>query len=142
MSKQSRIRHAARKKKEKKKRRAMSTTDRLPDSPGLISRMSQHHLDVLQNIEAIVVQSWREDPSIDDGVAYRALRAAMNGQPSDDESSRAIADGLMEVRRLRADVPDRVWRDALLTVAQSVRRHSACRAGETAYLRFAAPYLP
>ena len=140
MSRQSRIKQVQKRKAMKKRRPKNVPVQRL-GSGKLLRRMSRNYLDVLENIEAVLVACWRHDPSIDDAVAHQALRAAMRDKPPAEDSARAIVEGLAEMRLLREDVSDQVWRDSLLTVAQSVQRHSLCLPGEMTYLRFVSPFI-
>jgi len=102
----------------------------------LLKRMTREHLDVLQNIESIFTSAYHEDGSIDDCVIAEALKAAIRGEEPVSARAQSISDDLDQVRTLRADVTDDVWRDALKTVLQSVRRHSDLRPGEREYLDF------
>jgi len=144
MSQQSRLKHMHKKKGEKKarRRRAMAVDRHPRDSDRRMRHMSRRHLDVLQNTAFALVRSWREDPSVDDGVVHRALRAAMKGERPQEPNARAITEDLASIRQWRDDVAERVWHDALLTVDESVRRHSLCRPGEREYRRFVAPFVP
>ena len=111
----------------------------------LLRRMPEEHPDLLQNIEFFLVQAWRDDPRVDDEAADTALRLALAGESPDsakDPQVRRILIALGAVWELRDDLTDDVWHDALLTVKQSVRRHSTCRPGERRYLHFAAPFVP
>ena len=140
MSRQSRVRQVH-KRKAMKKRRARDVPVQRPGSGKLLKRVTRDYVDVLQNIEAILVTSWQDDPSIDDAVVHRALRAAIRDKSPADERVRGIVEELAQMRLLRTDVPADVWRDTLLTVAQSVQRHSLCRPGEMTYLRFVSPFI-
>jgi hypothetical protein len=116
-------------------------------SPGqLLKRMPQEHSDVLQNIEFMLAQNWREDPRVDDAVLDTALELALTAstddQPIADSRVAHVLATLGGIRDMRADVPDDVWHDCLLTVRQSVRRHSSCRPGERGYLEFVSPFVP
>ena len=102
----------------------------------LLKRMTREHLDVLQNIESIFISAYHEDGSIDDRVIAEALKAAIRGEEPVSTRAQVVSDDLDQVRTLRADVTDDVWRDALKTVLQSVRRHSDLRPGEREYLDF------
>ena len=48
---------------------------------------------------------------------------------------------LRAMRQLREDLTDDVWREALRVVADSVKRHSDFRPGETSYLSFAGQFV-
>lgn len=102
----------------------------------LLRRMTRDHLDVLQNIESIFISAYHEDGSIDDCVIAEVLKVAIRGEEPVSARAQWISDDLDEVRNLRADVTDDIWRDGLKTVLQSVRRHSDLRPGEREYLDF------
>jgi hypothetical protein len=108
---------------------------------GRLKHMARNHEDVMQNIEFLLVTSWREDPSIDDRIASQALRAAIAGKETDDPQAAELLDGLRQIRAMREDVTEPVWRGALRVVDDSVHRHSSCRPGETEYLRFASQFI-
>jgi hypothetical protein len=139
--------HAEEMRKERMRKRAKGIPHLPPaESPSkLLRRMPEEHPDVLQNIEFSVVQAWRDDPRVDDAAADTALRLALADESVDsakDAQVRRILIALEAMRDLRSDIADEVWRDALLTVKQSVRRHSACQPGERRYLHFTAPFVP
>ncbi len=48
---------------------------------------------------------------------------------------------LRAMRENREDITDDVWREALHVVADSVKRHSELRPGETSYLSFASRFV-
>ena len=102
----------------------------------LLKRMPRDHLDVLQNIEFVLITGYRDDRSIDDRIVAHALEAAINDNVPDDPRSVSLNDGLENIRELRSDISDDIWRDALRTVLQSVHRHSSRRPGARDYLDF------
>ena len=57
------------------------------------------------------------------------------------DAVRSIHEDLDEVRNFRADVPDKIWRDGLRTVLQSVQRHSNLMPGEREYLDFVSDFV-
>jgi len=137
--------------KRKRKLRKMDNIRRmaLKGSSGLMSgahklmkRMSRDHLDVLQNIEFALITCYRDDHSIDDRFVADALQAVINDTIPEDPHAKTLNDALENIRLLRSDVPDDVWRDGLRTVLQSVHRHSDRRPGATGYLDFASDFLP
>ena len=136
MSKQSRLRRAHKKKQAKNVPGATSLA-----STALTRRMSQDHLDVLQNIEAILVTAWRRNAEIDDADVDAALRAAMKEEIPSEPHPAAMAYELAQVREMRSDVTVRVWQDALRVVRASVHLHSARQPGDRAYLRFVSPFV-
>jgi hypothetical protein len=102
----------------------------------LLRRMTREHLDVLENIESVFVSAYHEDGSIDDRLIAEVLKAAIRDEEPVSARAQWISDDLDEVRHLRPDVTDDIWRDGLKTVLQSVRRHSNLRPGEREYLDF------
>jgi hypothetical protein len=114
-------------------------------SSKLLRRMPEEYPDVLENIEFCLVQAWRDDPQVDDAAADGALRRALAGESADstknDQIGRALT-ALEAMRHLRGEITDDVWRDCLLTVKQSVHRHSSCAPGERKYLHFVSPFVP
>ena len=45
-------------------------------------------------------------------------------------------------RGVRGDTPDKVWRDGLRVICDSVRLHSSFRPGDRGYLNFVSPFVP
>ena len=129
----------------KRKRRGQSVRERISQQKfgpeKLMKRMARDHLDVLENIEFVLVTRYREEGDIDDAAAARALQAVMNENLPLDPVSMSLAEALTEIREFRSDVSDEIWRDGLLTVLQSVQRHSRLRPGETEYLDFVSQFI-
>ena len=107
----------------------------------LLRRMTRDHQDVLQNIEFSLVTGHREDPTIDDPIIADALKAATHSYVPQDTRAQSLTEDLEQMRQLRRDVSDDVWRDGLRTVLQSVHRHSALRPGSRAYLDFVSDFV-
>jgi len=108
----------------------------------LLKRMTRDHPDVLQNIEFALVSIYRNDRSIDDRIVADVLKAAIHGNEPEDERAQSLSEGLKEIRRLRSDTSDDIWRDGLRTVLQSVHTHSSLRPGATGYLDFVSDFVP
>jgi len=124
--------------------RLMSLQGGMKEAPGsgkLLKRMTRDHQDLLQNIEFVFISRYREDQRIDDRIVADALKAALHGETADDALAESLNKGLEEIRLFRSDVPDDIWRDGLLTVMQSVRRHSRLRPGEREYLDFVGHFI-
>jgi hypothetical protein len=139
--------HAEEMRRERLRKRAKGIPHLPPaESPSkLLRRMPEEHPDVLENIEFWLVRAWRDDPRVDDAAADTALRLTLAGEWVDstkDAQVWRILTALEAMREVRGDISDEVWRDALLTVKQSVRRHSTCRPGERRYLHFTASFVP
>jgi hypothetical protein len=124
--------------------RLMSLHSGMGEAPGsgkLLKRMTRDHQDVLQNIEFVLVSAYRDDHSIDDRIVAAALRAAIHGDVPEDARAQSLNEGLEEIRELRSDTSDEIWRDGLRTVLQSVHRHSDLRLGEREYLDFVCDFV-
>ena len=107
----------------------------------LLRRMTRDHVDVLQNIEMTLISAYEKDGSIYDRIIAEVLQAAINDEIPDGARAQSIQEDLDEMRDLRADVPDKIWRDGLRTVLQSVQRHSNLRPGERNYLDFVSDFI-
>ena len=116
-------------------------TKEAPGSGKLLKRMTRDHQDVLENIEFILVSGYRDDGRIDDRIIAVALKAAISGDMAEDALAESLNKGLEEIRRLRSDISDDIWRDGLRTVLQSVQRHSSLRPGEREYLDFVSDFI-
>jgi len=106
-----------------------------------MKRMARDHLDILQNIEFALVSRYRNDRSIDDRIVADALRAAILGTAPEDIRAQSLNEGLEDIREIRSDVSDDIWRDGLRTVLQSVHRHSSLIPGSRGYLDFVSDYI-
>jgi len=102
----------------------------------IFKRMTRNHLDVLQNIEFSIVSTCRGHRDIDDKIISSALRAAIAGDEPADELSALLTKDLANIRRMRADVPDKIWTNGLKVVLESVHNHSNTRPGDRDYLTF------
>jgi len=106
-----------------------------------MKHMARYHLDMLQNIEFTILSRYRSDRSIDDRIVADALRAVILDTEPEDTRAQSLNESLEDIRELRPDIPDDVWRDGLLTVLQSVHRHSSLKSGSRAYLDFASDFI-
>ena len=116
-------------------------TKEAPGSGKLLKHMTRDHHDLLQNIEFILISGYREDGSIDDRIISDALIAAISGDTAEYALAESLNEDLEEMRLLRSDVSDDIWRDGLRTVLQSVQRHSSLRPGEREYLDFVCDFI-
>lgn len=107
----------------------------------LLKQMTRYHQDVLQNIEFVLVSGYRSDRSIDDRIVADALKAAILDDIPEDARTQSLNEGLEEVREIRSDISDDIWRDGLRTVLQSVYRHSSLIPGSRGYLDFVSDYV-
>ncbi len=107
----------------------------------LLKRMPRDHQDVLQNIEFVLVSGYRSDRSIDDRIVADVLKAAILDDIPEDARAQTLNEGLEEVREIRSDISDDIWRDGLRTVLQSVHRHSSLIPGSRGYLDFVSDYV-
>ena len=124
--------------------RLMSLHSRMKESPGsgkLLKRMTRDHHDLLQNIEFIFISQYRDNRRIDDRIVADALKAAISGDMAENALAESLNEDLEEIRRLRSDISDDIWRDGLRTVLQSVQRHSNLRPGEQEYLDFVSDFI-
>ena len=142
----SKLKRMQRKRADKKKTniRLMSLHGGTKEAPGsgkLLKRMTRDHHDLLQNIEFILVSRYHDDGSIDDRIISDALNAAIRGDTAEYALAESLHEDLEEVRVLRSDVSDDIWRDGLRTVLQSVQRHSGLRPGEREYLDFVCDFI-
>jgi hypothetical protein len=141
MSMKSKSRRDQRKKAQKKKANirlmALHTHKRQYRCSGKVyRRMTEHHQDVLQNIEFALVSTWRTYNSIDDADVKKALMACLKGVPAEDANAYRLQQALDDIRDLRDDISDDLWQDGLRVVLESVHNHSPATPGTTGYLRF------
>ncbi len=109
-----------------------------------MKHLTRDHVNVLQNIEAMVVGYAREEESVDDRTIDEALgymRRDKQNIEGADLHVKGICLYLDEMRAHRQDVSDAIWLAALRTVQDSVRRHSSLHPGEKAYIEFVSNYL-
>jgi len=124
--------------------RNMALQKNLKATPGtrkLMKQMTRDHQDVLQNIEFILVTGYRDDRSIDDCIIAETLKAAIHGYLPQDPRAISLNRALEDIRELRSDVSDDIWRDGLRTVLQSVHRHSSMKPDSRAYLDFVSDFI-
>jgi uncharacterized alpha-E superfamily protein len=107
----------------------------------LLKRMTRDHVDVLQNIEFAMISAYEKDGSIDDRIIAEVLHAAIRDEEPESARAQSLNEELEEMRNLRADVTEDIWRDGLRTVLQSVQRHSDLRPGERNYLDFVSGFI-
>ena len=104
--------------------------------------MARDHLDVLQNIEFALVSGYRSERSIDDRIVADVLIAAILDAEPEDSRAQSLNESLENIRMLRSDISDDIWRDGLRTVLESVHRHSSLIPGARGYLDFVSDYVP
>ena len=107
----------------------------------IFKRMTRNHLDVLQNIEFSIVSTCRNYGDIDDSIIASALKTAIAGSDPVGELSAILINDLVQIRQMRAAVPDNIWTDGLKVVLQSVRTHSDLQPGDRDYLTFIQNYV-
>jgi len=108
----------------------------------IFKQMTSDHVDVLQNIEFSIVSASRCNSNIDDRVVASVLKTAIAGGDAADELSHSLIKALEDIRLLRADVSDEIWKNGLKVVLQSVCDHSDMRTGDRDYLEFISSFLP
>ena len=110
-------------------------------SESLFHRMTNNHIDILENIEFSLVSAYRSNPTIDDRNVAATLEAVIKGVEPTDILTVLLAKALKSARELRTDVADDLWRDGLNVVLQSVKDHSNLKVGNRDYLEFAGLFL-
>jgi len=108
----------------------------------IFREMTEHHVDVLENIEFAIIKVWRENERIDDHAVVAALKAVIEGTTPDSEESRLLVKAIENARRLRRDVSDEIWVKGLKVVLGSVYTHSEAGQGDVFYLEFADMFIP
>ena len=103
--------------------------------------MTRDHLDVLQNIEFSIVSTCRNYGDIDDSIIASALKTTIAGSDPVGELSAILINDLVQIRQMRASVPDNIWTDGLKVVLHSVRNHSDAQPGDRDYLAFIKNYV-
>jgi uncharacterized alpha-E superfamily protein len=106
-----------------------------------MKHMARDHLDVLQNIEFALVSGYRSERSIDDRIVADVLIAAILDAEPEDSRAQSLNESLENIRMLRSDISDDIWRDGLRTVLESVHRHSSLKPGSRGYLDFVSDYV-
>ena len=104
-------------------------------------RMIRDHVDLLQNIEATLVEAAHQSDDFDDYIVELVLRAAIARGEPDNPTVIEAKSRLEIIRDMRRDVTDELWINGLQTIYSSLRRHSDCRPGDTTYLDFVAGYV-
>lgn len=107
----------------------------------LLKRMTRDHVDVLQNIESVLILAYDKDGSLEDRIIAEVLHAAIRDEVPDGARAQSLHEDLIEMRHLRANVSDDIWRDGLRTVLQSVQRHSHLWPDERNYLDFVSDFI-
>ena len=109
-----------------------------------MKHMTRDHVDVLQNIEAMVVGYAGTDASVDDRIIDEALGFLRRNKENIEDAElhvKGICLYLDDLRANREDVSDAIWLAALRTVQESVRRHSDLKPGEKSYIEFVSQFL-
>ena len=102
--------------------------------------MVRDHLDVLQNIEAVIT-TYADTHDIDDRMIRRALEAAITqtSLPANTDEN-WLLQAIRGVRQFRSETSEEVWDRALRVVLTSVKNHSSCAPGDDDYLEFIRNY--
>ena len=103
---------------------------------GLMNRTVRHHEDVLKDIESTLVRAYRQIEDVDDAICHASIESALMGQAPKHPLAALLAGNMAAARKLRSEVPDNAWQDALRVVAGSIRNHSSRQPGEIGYLAF------
>ena len=104
--------------------------------------MTEHHVDILQNIEFSLVTAWRDDSDIDDKDTAAALKTVINEGQAENQQVKSLVSVLENIRMQRLDVSDDIWKKGLKVVLDSVYTHSNAKEGDTDYLEFASDFIP
>jgi len=107
-------------------------------------RMVRDHVDLLQDIEAIVLAYSRKTPDVDDRTideALELLRRDKENIKSAELHVKSLCLLLNQIRSRHSESSDTIWLGALRTVQDSVRRHSSLMPGEKGYLEFLSEYV-
>ena len=107
----------------------------------LFHRMIDENIDVLQNVEFALLNGYRHNRKVDDRAVAEALRTAIAGGETADETARQLVESLAAVRHLRGDISDQLWTDALKVVLESVGNHSTLHPGDRGYLEFVSAFV-
>jgi len=135
---QQRLKNEIRKRQARPRPQAVATGNVRRDRWDEITRS---HADVLQEIEAAIVNCWREVEGVDDHWVHTALVAVMRDDSPDHPTAWYVHWALKAVRERRSDVAPDLWLDALRVVDQSVRDHSSLRNRDRSYLAFILAYV-
>ena len=108
----------------------------------LFRKMTRDHVDVLENIEFVLVEAWREHSEIDDRIVMNALNASISGVEPVEPMPRLVFRRLGEMRLVRSDVDDPIWIGGLKVVLESVHTHSNAHPGDIDYLKFSERFIP
>ncbi len=103
--------------------------------------MMEHHTDLLQNIEFAIIDIYRDNKDIDDRIIAKALQSVVLDEQPQNDLVASLLEALAQIREVREDVCDDLWRDGLRTVLQSVERHSNLKPGKRYYIEFVLPYI-
>jgi|GEM_PF-1377277 len=112
----------------------------------LLGSIVRDHPDLLQNIEFALVETWKEDVSVDDAAAYEALRAVREDDAAHSPPAASAAAAVRAIFDWRQSLePDglsrALRRAACKKIMRSIRNHSGCTPGERGYLCFVSPFV-
>jgi len=108
----------------------------------IFEEMTENHVDVLENIEFAIVNTWRNDQRIDDKEVAAALKSLIKEEAAKNEMAGRIIKAIENTRLIRADVSDEIWIKGLKVVLESVYTHSEAEEGDRFYLEFAEMFIP
>jgi len=78
-----------------------------------MNQFEKKHMDLLQNIEFTLVTAYRNDNTIDDAVIRNALRELVYNKTCEDPRSELIVSQLHEIKNVRSDISDKIWKQTL-----------------------------
>ncbi len=102
----------------------------------LFKTVTAENQDILQNIEFILLKNYRNNKMIDDKLCGEALRVLLYEKNCDLSLVYNIVEELRQIREIRNDISEKVWRDSLRIVLDSIRTHSSMKPDERNYLHF------
>ncbi len=147
LNKEKLLRQLSRRQKRRREQRPSPVAIEVkPASHGLMNRMTEHHEDLLQNIEFFVIQAYHHDASgsIDDRAIWNGYRGALLKNRPDGSPAGSIVEAIAHAHSLREQinpVSDELWHDAIRVLMRSVKNHSGLSPGETSYLDFVARFV-
>ncbi|MBN2183122.1 MAG: hypothetical protein JW715_14515 [Sedimentisphaerales bacterium] len=114
------------------------------EKPAKIFRqMTENHVDVLENIEFAIVNTWRDNQHIDDKAVAAALKSLIiKEEESKNITACPLIKAIENARLIRSDVSDEIWTKGLKVVLESVHTHSEAEEGDRSYLEFAEMFIP
>ncbi len=125
----------------KKKTIMKKTANKTKDPIKMMKRISENHLDLLQNIEFTLISCYRSDKTVDDCVLRDALKVILFKKTYGDLRVQEVVTQLKVIRAMRADISEDIWNDALQVVLDSIHTHSTLTPDARGYINFVSPFI-